>query len=159
MALQQLGTHLLERAQEVRAKLPRTTVPTMLGCSEEEKRFIRYWFPSNAQRELYCLAQVIAEEPRAQLRNVAWAAFSSLIIAKATSVSYAIDVSRSRPRKDEDRRMDSPFSIWGRRFSQVVSRLPFLDNEVQAAEPKILQSFRSSGWGTPYRRFDTRARR
>jgi len=134
-----LGTRVLTRAEEIRAKLPRTSVPKMLGSSEEEKRFIKYWFPNNSQRQLYCLGQAIWEESEPALRNVAWAAFSSLIIAKATSVSYAIDIPRSRPHKVEDREIDPPFELWNRRFTQVVNRLPFLDMKTEAAEPSIEQ--------------------
>jgi DNA modification methylase len=134
-----LGTRVLRRAEEVRAELPRTSVPKMLGSSEEEKQFINYWFPQNSQRQLYCLIQAIGEESELALRNVAWAAFSSLIIAKSTSVSYAIDIPRSRPHKDEDREIDPPFDLWIRRFTQVVKRLPFLDKKTEAAEPCIEQ--------------------
>lgn len=134
-----LGARVLTRAEEIRARLPRTSVPKMLGSSEEDKQFIRYWFPNNSQRQLYCLGQAIWEESEPARRNVAWAAFSSLIIAKATSVSYAIDVPRSRPHKDEDREIDPPFELWNRRFTQVVNRLPFLDKKTEAAEPSIEQ--------------------
>ncbi len=132
-----LGARVLTKAQEIRADLPRTSVPTMLEASEEEKRFVRYWFPNNSQRELFCLRQAIREESQDALRNVAWATFSSLIIAKATSVSYAIDIPRSRPHKDESREIDPPFELWKRRFTQVVNRLPFLDKKTEAAEPRI----------------------
>ena len=132
-----LGARVLRRAEGIRADLPRTSVPKMLGSSEEEKRFITYWFPNNAQRQLYCLRQAIRKESELALRNVAWTAFSSLIIAKATSVSYAIDIPRSRPHKDEDREIDSPFALWNRRFTQLVNRLPFLDKDTETAEPSI----------------------
>lgn len=132
-----LGARVLRRAEGIRADLPRTSVPKMLGSSEEEKRFIRYWFPSNAQRQLYCLRQAIRKESELAFRNVAWTAFSSLIIAKATSVSYAIDIPRSRPHKDEDREIDSPFELWNRRFTQLVNRLPFLDKDTETAAPSI----------------------
>ncbi|TAK67126.1 MAG: hypothetical protein EPO19_12080 [Betaproteobacteria bacterium] len=122
----------LARAEEIRANLPRTSVPKMLGSSEEEKRFIRYWLPDNAQRQLYCLRQAIRKESEPMLRNVAWAAFSALIIAKATSVSYAIDIPRSRPHKNEDREIDSPFDLWNRRFTQVVNRLPLYASMARA---------------------------
>ncbi len=135
--LDALGARVLSRAEDIRIDLTRVSVPKMLGSSEEEKQFIRYWFPSNSQRQLYCLRQAIREESKPALRNVAWAAFSSLIIAKATSVSYAIDVPRSRPHKDEDREIDPPFELWNRRFTQVVNRLPFLDRKTEAAEPSI----------------------
>jgi len=135
--LDRLGKRVLAKAEKIRMDLPRTSVPTMLGSSEEEKRFIRYWFPSNSQRQLYCLMQAIRAESETTLRNVAWTAFSSLIISKATSVSYAIDIPRSRPHKDEDREIDPPFEQWNRRFTQVVGRLPFLDKDTEAAEPSI----------------------
>jgi DNA modification methylase len=137
--LEGVGVRVLIRAKEMQARMPRASVPNMLGTSEEERRFIRFWFPSKSQRQLYCLGQAIWEEPEPALRNVAWAAFSSLIIAKATSVSYAIDIPRSRPHKDKDRKINSPFELWNRRFEQVVKRLPFLDKSISASEPVIEQ--------------------
>lgn len=137
--LDSLGKRVLRRAEKIRADLPRASVPKMLGSSEEEREFIKYWFPQNSQRQLFCLSQAIRQEPELSLRNVAWATFSSLIIAKSTSVSYAVDISRSRPHKDEDREIDAPFDLWIRRFTQVVKRLPFLDKKTEAAEPCIEQ--------------------
>ena len=137
--LDKLGQRVLRRAENIRADLRRKSVPKMLGSSKEEKQFINYWFPENSQRQLYCLSQAIRQESELALRNVAWAAFSSLIIAKSSSVSYAIDIPRSRPHKDEDREIDPPFELWIRRFTQVVKRLPFLDKKTEAAEPSIEQ--------------------
>jgi len=137
--LDKLGQRVLRRAGNIRATLRRKSVLKMLGSSEEEKQFIRYWFPENSQRQLYCLSQAIREESDPALRNVAWAVFSSLIIAKSTSVSYAIDIPRSRPHKDEDREIDLPFDLWIRRFTQVVKRLPFLEENTEAPEPSIDQ--------------------
>lgn len=135
--LDRLGERVLTRANKIHSDLPLISVSKMLESSEEERRFIKYWFPNNAQRELYCLREAIRQESGRALRNVAWAAFSSLIIAKAASVSYAVDIPRSRPHKDEDREIASPFELWNRRFTQLVNRLPFLDKEAEAVEPSI----------------------
>src|SRR6266581_100504 len=135
--LDRLGNRALKRAKHINNDLGRSSVATMLGSSEEERKFFAYWFPHKSQRQLFCLRQAIRKESRPELRNVAWAAFSSLIIAKATSVSYAIDIPRSRPHKDEDREIEAPFEMWEQRFSQLVSRLPFLDKEPKAAAPSI----------------------
>lgn len=134
-----LGARVLEAATKFRAHLPRTSVPIMLGSSDEEKRFIHYWFPRDSQRQLFCLARAIRSESVPALRDVAWAAFSSLIIAKATSVSYAIDIPRSRPHKNDERDMEAPFDVWERRFAQVVKKLPFVDSASDSGTPNIKQ--------------------
>jgi DNA modification methylase len=135
--LERLGRRILERAEDIYSDLSRTSVATMLEGTEEEREFFEYWFPQKSQRQLYCLRQAIYKESKTELRNMAWAAFSSLIIAKATSVSYAIDIPRSRPHKDDNRDIDAPFEVWEQRFGQVVNRLPFLDRKPKGVAPLI----------------------
>src|SRR5260221_8979566 len=135
--LERLGTRVLERAEKIRAKIGQISIPTLLDSSDEEKRFFTYWFPQKSQRQLFCLREAIRKESRSDLRNVAWAVFSSLIIAKSKSVSYAIDIPRSRPHKDGDREIDPPFDVWRQRFNQVVARLPFVDEQPPACAPSI----------------------
>lgn len=135
--LDRLGGRVLEHAKDIYRGLSRTSVATMLGGTTEEREFFEYWFPQKSQRQLYCLRQAICKESKTELRNIAWAAFSSLIIAKATSVSYAIDIPRSRPHKDTDRDIEAPFELWEQRFGQVVNRLPFLDKKPKGVAPLI----------------------
>jgi DNA modification methylase len=137
--LEQLQARILKRATNIRAGLSRASVPKQLGSDEADKAFIYYWFPNVVQRQLICLARAIREEQMRPLRDLAWIVFSSLIIAKENSVSYAIDVSRSRPRKDDRRKLDEPFNLWNRRFNQVVNRLPFIEAEDRQCEPQIVQ--------------------
>ena len=135
--LDQLGKRVLQGAAKVLKRLDRTTIPTLLGSSDEGRAFFQYWFPSISQRQLYSLSLAIRQEREPHLRDLAWAAFSSLIISKATSVSYAIDIPRSRPHKDHDRDITPPFDMWQRRFDQLVKRLPFLDQEISAVQPTV----------------------
>jgi hypothetical protein len=127
-AVELLGKRLFERAKTIRAALPRTSVRKLLGGDDEERDFIKYWFPSDAQRELFALSEAIGQERDMSLRNVGWLVFSSLIISKGASVSYAIDIARSRPHKDEERDIAPPFDIWQKRFGAMTRRLPFIDN-------------------------------
>jgi len=105
--------HLLQ----ARARLPR-----------EDQQFLRYWFPPASQKQLFALASAIDSEPQGPQRDLAWAVFSSLIIAKSAGASFALDISRSRPHKRPDKDFVLPFDGWGRRFKSAVARHPFLDN-------------------------------
>lgn len=127
-AVDRLGKRVFDRAEKIRAALPRTSVRNLLGGAEEERDFIKYWFPSDSQRELFALRESIRQERDAALRNVGWLVFSSLIISKGASVSYAIDIARSRPHKDEERDIAAPFEVWEKRFRAMTRRFPFMDN-------------------------------
>jgi hypothetical protein len=126
-AVDRLGRRVLKKAEKIRAALPRSSVRKLLGAAEEERDFIKYWFPRDTQRELFALRQTIRQERDVSLRNLGWLVFSSLIISKGASVSYAIDIARSRPHKDEERDLASPFDMWQKRFGAITRRLPFID--------------------------------
>ena len=135
-AVDRLGARLLEKAKKIYAAMPRVSVTELLGGGKEERKFIKYWFPTTAQRQLYSLREAIRKEGDGSLRNVGWLVFSSLIISKGASVSYAIDIARSRPHKDDERGASLPFSVWDKRFRQLTKRLPFMGNTA-GPEPVI----------------------
>lgn len=86
----------------------------------EDQEFLKYWFPSRAQKELFTLASAVSEEEKAPIREFAWVVFSSLIIAKQAGASYAMDISRSRPHRREDQPITWPFDAWPIRFQRAV---------------------------------------
>jgi DNA modification methylase len=135
--LSALGVRVANRAEkkarpggmrlcEVRQDLPR-----------EDQRFIRYWFPSQSQKQLFALASAIREERDGPEKDLAWVVFSSLIIAKSAGASYALDISRSRPHKREDKPVVPPFAAWQKRFRAVVGRLPFKDSNSTPAQVRV----------------------
>jgi DNA modification methylase len=106
--------------------------------AEEDQRFIRYWFPSVSQKQLFALAASIAAESNKHEQQLAWVVFSNLIIAKSAGASFALDISRSRPHKRKDKPVKLPFDDWNRRFKQVILRLPFLDHTESKSQESLL---------------------
>jgi DNA modification methylase len=142
--LSKLGPRVLQRARGLERAVG--TWPTSLGasCPAEERWFLDYWFPAEAQRQLAALAAAIEQEPESGERSLCWVAFSGLVIAKSAGVSLAVDLSRSRPHKCAAKALVPPFSIWDRRFRSTVARLPFLGrwpratSRVDAADARSL---------------------
>jgi hypothetical protein len=136
--LDQLCVRVLKRA-EAAVRSGRFSLPQVRGeLSHEDQEFIRYWFPAQAQKQLFALAASISDEPQSQERNLAWVVFSSLIIAKSAGASFALDISRSRPHKRTDKPVVLPFDGWDRRFKSAIKRLPFIDGNLHP-ESRVLR--------------------
>lgn len=97
-----------------------------LRMTEETKDFIEYWFPQASQNQLLALARTIGEMEHPAEARLAWSVFSSLIIAKQATASFATDTSRTRPRRNFDKDVVLPFNAWHRRFKEAANRLPFV---------------------------------
>ncbi len=95
--------------------------------AEKDQEFLKYWFPPRSQKELFALAQEIAATPDGKDRDLAWVVLSSLISATSAGSSYALDISRSRPHKVEDKRIVNPLEAWDARAESAISRLPFTE--------------------------------
>jgi SAM-dependent methyltransferase len=93
--------------------------------NQEGQEFLNYWFSPRSQKQLFALKSEIAATPAGIYRDLAWVTLSSLIIAKAAGLSYAMDISRSRPHKVEDKPLPDGFEAWRRRSKIVLDRLPF----------------------------------
>ena len=125
--LKPLSDRILERAdclcRSGKFKLPklRQNLPI------QDQEFIRYWYPWQAQKQLFALANSITMEPDGPEKDLAWIVFSSLIIKKTKGVSYAMDITRSRPHKKIKHQTALPFSIWVKQFRIIINRLPFSD--------------------------------
>lgn len=115
--------------------LARRRVPQRLG--KGSTRFVKYWFPMAARRQLAALAGAIREQPAGASRDLAWLVFSSLIIAKSAGASWAMDISRSRPHKRKDKGFVLPFEAWTQRCATAAARLPFRDSSA-AYEARVL---------------------
>jgi hypothetical protein len=83
-------------------------------------------------------------------KDFAWIVFSHIVITKSTGASYAIDITRSRPHRQLDKLVPSPFTIWDRRFQSAMKHLPFLDASeegsvrVQRGDARALKQKRAS---------------
>jgi DNA modification methylase len=69
------------------------------GANEATRKFIRYWFDSQARRQLTALSQSITGIRDKSIRDFLWCAFSRLIIAKSDGASLALDLAHSRPHR------------------------------------------------------------
>lgn len=103
----------------------------------EGREFLKYWFPERSQKQVYSLAMEVAAVPAGKYRDLAWVTLSSLIIAKSAGVSYALDISRSRPHKVKDKAVPDAFETWQRRSKIVVARLPFTTKKAPPASVQI----------------------
>lgn len=117
---------VFDRASTLLAKCPYFVSIDRLKMPEESKDFIRYWFPEESQRQLLALARAIGEIDSTSESRLAWAVFSSLIIAKTATASYATDTSRTRPRRNFSKDVVLPFDVWERRFREAEKRMPFV---------------------------------
>jgi len=97
-------------------------------ASDEEIGFVRYWFPKESCRQLDALARSIEETPASPLRLHLWLAFSAMIIAKTAGVSYAIDLSHSRPHKERGKEPEEPMTRWPATVRRTVKLLEGLQN-------------------------------
>lgn len=95
------------------------------GFDEDDHEFLKYWFPPRSQRELFALATEIVAMPKGKYRDLTWVVLSGLVIAKSAGASYALDISRSRPHKVEDKPIANPLEAWAARSKIVIDRLPF----------------------------------
>lgn len=129
--LEALGESILERADEIHAsKQPMNELRE--GLLQEDVEFLKFWFSTRAQKELFAFQRAIQEVNDVRLQNFAWVVFSSLIIAKSAGASFALDISRSRPHKVNDKPIAYPFDMWSRRFNAAVKRTPFVDTTATA---------------------------
>ena len=123
-ALQEVHDRVWARAVECSQTQCHLSVQTMWS-SEEDKAFINFWFPKRSQTELTVLAAAIQDEHNAAVQDFLWSVFSSLIVAKSASVSYASDLAHSRPHRDLNKQVLSPLEVWPSRFERALKQLAF----------------------------------
>jgi len=126
---------VFDRANKLLAKQPYCVSFERLKMPEESKAFIEYWFPEDSQAQLLALARAIGEIDSAADSRLAWAVFSSLIIAKTATASYATDTSRTRPRRNFEKNVVLPLDAWHRRFREAEARMPFVGKKPPTGAP------------------------
>ena len=119
-ALRLAHARVLGRAER-RSKAVRDRLVDTMGPAEDE--FLDYWFPRRAQRELAALAEAIRAEKDRMTMNVLWVVFSSLVVAKSSGASYALDLAHTRPHRDLKKEIAWPFEAWEPRFERFVAAL------------------------------------
>lgn len=110
---------------EVRLKAESRFATTKLnsrrrGMAREDIQFLDYWFPFEVQRKLFCLLDAIQEVVPSSHHGAMFTVFSSLIIARSSGVSFALDLSRTRPHKDADKPIRDPFLLWSQRIIEFA---------------------------------------
>ena len=119
-----------DKAEEVlsRARARMRTVSVRqaypIGCDEETRAFIRYWFDEYARRQLAALSLSISRIHDDATRDVLWCGFSRLIITKQAGASLAMDLSHSRPHRKFIRSPIKPFDRFTSAVDVVVSNCP-----------------------------------
>jgi hypothetical protein len=96
---------------------------------EEDRGFLNFWFPRQSQDELLALAAAIQDCQDYQHRDLLWAVFSSLIIAKSSGASYAVDLSHSRPHRRMQKKIVSPLTLWSQKFRIALKTLRLYGRE------------------------------
>lgn len=95
-----------------------------VGCDDETRKFIRYWFDDYARRQLSALAATISRVHDDATRDALWCSFSRLIISKQAGASRAMDLSHSRPHKVFEYAPVKPFNKFMTAVDTVVSNCP-----------------------------------
>jgi DNA modification methylase len=112
---------LAEAETHVSAAAPRSL--SINWPTSEDQAFLDYWFPVRSQQELAALSLAIRHEPSQPVQAFLWAVFSSLIIAKSSGVSYALDLAHSRPHRKLDKQLLCPLQTWTPRFMRALEYL------------------------------------
>jgi DNA modification methylase len=104
------------------------------GLDEEEERFIDYWFDRTHANQLFALSLAIDQFAKRDEWPVLATLFSSLIIARDSGSSRALDLSRSRPHRVDSKVVRAPFELWHR---QVVAFQRYYDASQIAGRAEI----------------------
>ena len=100
------------------------------SLNDEERRFITYWFRKEHADELFALSLAIDRLAGRVEWPIFATLFSSLIISRGSGASLAIDLSRSRPHRVDEKVPRSPFSAWAQkvlafhRYYEELSAIP-----------------------------------
>ena len=116
------ATNVLERSKKLFRESPYgAAYPTE---DDETREFLRFWFDDYARKQLYCLGTSIRRIKDQRIRDVLWAGFSRLIIAKKQGASRAMDLSHSRPHRVFDVAPLKPFSAFLAAVRRVAENCP-----------------------------------
>ena len=88
--------------------------------TDEDRKFIGYWFSSQAAAELFALTSAIEELAEGQLLNILYIALSSLIISRGSGASFAMDLSRSRPHRVTSKIPRMPLEAWENKIKELA---------------------------------------
>jgi DNA modification methylase len=123
-SLERAAKAVLDRARELKLRKRDDVVAEI---SDEDRRFIDYWFPVRSQKELAAISLAIREHNDRAVRDLLWVVFSGLIVAKSAGASYALDLARSRPHRDLKKKIFWPFDSWEQRVRRVSTALKAWD--------------------------------
>ena len=87
------------------------------ALDQEERKFVDYWFHREHATQLFALSLAIERYADKVFWPVLATLFSSLIIARDSGASRAMDLSRSRPHRVDSKVPKAPFDLWAKQTS------------------------------------------
>jgi len=133
MALE-AGQRVLQRAAPLLADQKQIT-RFLQDLTDENRKFIDYWFTPDTQRDLAALILAIEEEG-GQARDFLHLVFSSIIITKSGGVSLARDLAHSRPHLDQNKTPRNALDQYRSRLLKSAKALDELDLHHNGIEMK-----------------------
>lgn len=126
----------LASAQKLARQLPRDECYPE-GADEETRKFVDYWFDIASRRQLAALSKSIRSRRDASIRAVHSCALSRMIVAKNASVSLAIDIPHSRPRRVREHSEFLPFDRFMPSVDAILKALPFRERSSGRATVRV----------------------
>jgi hypothetical protein len=114
-----VGEAVQEKARVIAGR-PRYLEKRARKLSEEDQRFLGYWFSDQAALELFALTEALAQVATGPAAIPLAAMISSLIISRGSGASMAMDLSRSRPHRVSTKVPALPFAAWPRRLAEFA---------------------------------------
>ncbi len=87
------------------------------ALDREERKFVSYWFHREHATQLFALSLAIERYADKVFWPVLATLFSSLIIARDSGASRAMDLPRSRPHRVDSKIPKAPFDLWAKQTS------------------------------------------
>lgn len=101
---------------------------------DEGRKFVDYWFPKDYADQLFSLSVALDDVAGRDVWPVFATMVSSLIISRGSGASMAMDLSRSRPHREESKVPRAPFSAWER---QVRTFRAYYETAAPKAEASL----------------------
>ena len=139
LKIEEEGMRVVANAQKLlREKAFELEKRLKLRFSEENLKFIDYWFLPETQIELLALIEEIEKVENTSVRSFLLLNFSSTIITKSGGVSLALDLAHTRPHRVISKTVQSAISEFRKRLKRNL-------RNVADKEPTQVQFIASTG--------------
>jgi DNA modification methylase len=130
------GEHVLDRARSI-VRGPEFLENCLKRRTEEEQKFIGYWFKERAAAEMFALTVALEELAPGPVMLALYVALSSLVISRGSGASMAMDLSRSRPHRVLTKIPRLPFDGWMKRVGEFVRHCENRGSMVDEADVRL----------------------